>query len=86
MFFLFFSLIYSYHFLDDLPDPTQTAIPTKSAYATAKSGAPSKGIIWGVAIACVATVVASVSILCIKKEQQTGFANTAQILLEKNEI
>ena len=68
------------------PEPTQTPNPTESPLPTAKSGAPSAAAIWGSALGAVGTIALCVSILCFKKDPESGFANTAQILLEKNNI
>ncbi|OHT07313.1 hypothetical protein TRFO_24576 [Tritrichomonas foetus] len=69
-----------------LPDPSATPHPSRTPFPTSVSGAPNIYVVWGSGIGAVAVIAASVSILCLKKDQHHGFANTAQILLEKNDI
>ena len=84
MFFFLFSLLFLRN--TDLPEPTATARPTETPWATAKSGSPKTAVIWGSAVGAVSIIAASVSILCFKKDKNNGFTSTAQILLEKNDF
>lgn len=71
---------------DPTYNPSPTVAPHPTAQPTAKSGAPSLPTVFGCTIGAICFIALCVSFLCFRKEQQQGFAQSAQILLEKNDI
>lgn len=81
---LSFALSVKRGLLDSNPVPTST--PHATPHPTAISGTPSLPVIFSCSIGAVCFIALCVSFLCFRKEQQQGFAQSAQILLEKNDI
>lgn len=71
---------------DPFTNPAPTIAPRPTAQPTAVSGVPSLPVIFCCTFGAICFIALCVSYLCFKKEQQQGFAQSAQILLEKNDI
>ncbi|KAK8894019.1 hypothetical protein M9Y10_022451 [Tritrichomonas musculus] len=85
---MFLPLILSLILIKAKDEPASNPAPTLdfTPHPTSKSGIPTLPTIFGCTIGAICFIALCVSFLCFRKEQQQGFAQSAQILLEKNDI